>query len=107
MRTTAVTVGQAGRTLISVGSNGAATATATSSAWPQMYWTESGPRVSYKGTAIMEYACRARSTSIQSAELTPKRPTALPDEMLRDMRPDPIALRRSAHCAYDCHVYAP
>lgn len=107
LRTTAVIVGQEGRTFISVGSKGAATATATSSAWPQMYWTESGPRVSYKGTAIMEYACSARSTSIQSAVLTPKRPTALPDGMLKDKRPDPIALRRSAHCAYDCHVYVP
>ena len=55
-RTTSLTVGTLARQGSSVGSSGAETATAASSAWLQMYCTASGPSVSYSGTVTIEYA---------------------------------------------------
>lgn len=42
-------------------------ATTVSSAWPQMYVTASGPKVSYNGTDVIEYAEQAASTRTHPA----------------------------------------
>ena len=67
LHTTNLTVGHSGRAFSSVSSTSMLQATTVSSAWPQMYVTASGPKVSYNGTDVIEYAEQAASTSTHPA----------------------------------------
>lgn len=67
VHTTILTVGHCGKAVSSVSSTSILQATTVSSAWPQMYVTASGPRVSYRGTDVMEYAVQAASTRTHPA----------------------------------------
>ena len=53
------------------GRSGSATATATSSAWPAIYLTASGPNVSYSGTVTRLWRAQAASKSTHSGQLGP------------------------------------